>query len=205
MGPQRIQLSRAKGWRMPLGAVKVDRTTRWGNPFNLKAPEHCWTAVAHGFRGDPAGRQACSVALFEAWILRGAEAEVSECGLYTEKDGESVPIAVGPTIKVGAPPSLDDLRAELGGKDLACWCKPGQPCHAEVLLRLANEGHKISGTAGYGQLAQPSVALKEAAAVGDASATIEPSPSHAEPCQRRDGGTQTDGYGQLGQRAKRLK
>lgn len=31
--PRRIQLSRAKGWRMPPGAVKVDRSTQWGNPF----------------------------------------------------------------------------------------------------------------------------------------------------------------------------
>lgn len=34
------------------------------------------------------------------------------------------------------------LQAEaimlLHGKDLACWCKPGEPCHADVLLRLAN-------------------------------------------------------------------
>jgi len=27
---------------------------------------------------------------------------------------------------------------ELRGKDLACWCKPGNPCHADVLLELAN-------------------------------------------------------------------
>lgn len=33
--PQRIQLRRAKGWRMPADAVKVDRTTRWGNPFKI--------------------------------------------------------------------------------------------------------------------------------------------------------------------------
>jgi hypothetical protein len=25
----------------------------------------------------------------------------------------------------------------LRGKNLACWCKPGQPCHADVLLKLA--------------------------------------------------------------------
>lgn len=31
--PTRIRLSRAKGWRMPEGAVKVDRSTLWGNPF----------------------------------------------------------------------------------------------------------------------------------------------------------------------------
>jgi hypothetical protein len=28
--------------------------------------------------------------------------------------------------------------AELLGKDLACWCPLGQPCHADVLLELAN-------------------------------------------------------------------
>lgn len=29
----RVQLSRAKGWRMPPNTVKVDRSTKWGNPF----------------------------------------------------------------------------------------------------------------------------------------------------------------------------
>lgn len=27
---------------------------------------------------------------------------------------------------------------ELRGKDLACWCSQDQPCHADVLLELAN-------------------------------------------------------------------
>lgn len=31
--PERIQLSRCKDWRMPENTVKVDRTTKWGNPF----------------------------------------------------------------------------------------------------------------------------------------------------------------------------
>jgi uncharacterized protein DUF4326 len=30
--PQRVQLRRTKGWRMPANTVRVDRTTRWGNP-----------------------------------------------------------------------------------------------------------------------------------------------------------------------------
>jgi hypothetical protein len=30
------------------------------------------------------------------------------------------------------------VRAELAGKSLACWCKVGQSCHADVLLRWAN-------------------------------------------------------------------
>lgn len=29
--------------------------------------------------------------------------------------------------------------AELRGKDLACWCPLDQPCHADVLLKIANE------------------------------------------------------------------
>ena len=31
-GPRRVQLRRSKGWTMPPDTVKVDRTTRWGNP-----------------------------------------------------------------------------------------------------------------------------------------------------------------------------
>ncbi len=32
-----------------------------------------------------------------------------------------------------------DAAVELRGKNLACWCKPGQPCHADVLLEIANK------------------------------------------------------------------
>lgn len=28
--------------------------------------------------------------------------------------------------------------APLRGKNLACWCKAGDPCHADVLLEIAN-------------------------------------------------------------------
>ena len=31
-----------------------------------------------------------------------------------------------------------DRLPELRGKNLACWCKPGSPCHADVLLEIAN-------------------------------------------------------------------
>jgi hypothetical protein len=29
-------------------------------------------------------------------------------------------------------------REELAGRDLACWCPLDQPCHADVLLEIAN-------------------------------------------------------------------
>ena len=34
--PQCIQLHRTKGWRMPPNTRKVDRSTRFGNPFEGK-------------------------------------------------------------------------------------------------------------------------------------------------------------------------
>lgn len=30
------------------------------------------------------------------------------------------------------------LLEPLKGKDLACWCPVGEPCHADMLLELAN-------------------------------------------------------------------
>ena len=32
----------------------------------------------------------------------------------------------------------DTIKKELRGKNLACWCKPGEACHADVLLEIAN-------------------------------------------------------------------
>lgn len=36
------------------------------------------------------------------------------------------------------PAMVRRVRQELAGKDLACWCPTGQPCHADVLLAVAN-------------------------------------------------------------------
>jgi len=33
---------------------------------------------------------------------------------------------------------LSDDLCELRGKDLVCWCPLDQPCHADILLDLAN-------------------------------------------------------------------
>ena len=34
--------------------------------------------------------------------------------------------------------SIEDVERELGGRDLACYCPLDEPCHADVLLELAN-------------------------------------------------------------------
>ncbi|MEV0646050.1 DUF4326 domain-containing protein [Phytomonospora sp. NPDC050363] len=34
----------------------------------------------------------------------------------------------------------EQIRSDLGGRDLACWCPLDQPCHADVLLEIAAGG-----------------------------------------------------------------
>ena len=116
--PARIQLSRKKGWRLPASAVKVDRTTKFGNPFKAIDP-----------KDESAVRK--SVAYFEEWLTKGEGS--FECGPGTGVTMVRIPAWYEPG-------ELRKMLPQLKGKDLACWCKLGAPCHAEVLLRLANGG-----------------------------------------------------------------
>jgi hypothetical protein len=34
---------------------------------------------------------------------------------------------------------MDYIKSQLKGKNLACWCPLNQPCHADILLKIANE------------------------------------------------------------------
>lgn len=101
--PIRIQLKRIKGWRLPHGAIIVDRRTKWGNPWCKDHPD-----VRHA--DDP---QAEAVRRYEAAI-------------YDQPADFYVPTPA-------------EIKRDLRGRDLACWCEPGRPCHADVLLRIANE------------------------------------------------------------------
>lgn len=115
--PIRIQLSRKKGWKMPPNTVKVDRTTKWGNPFPVTAKQDTKTVVR----------------VFNA-IMRGSQAKVYDS--CKDENGESNPLG-GLQLLLWRNTTLKALP-ELRGKNLACWCKPGDPCHADVLLKLAN-------------------------------------------------------------------
>lgn len=136
--PERIQLRRTKGWRMPPNTVKVDRSTRWGNPFNFKGSDHCWIALSFGCRGDAAGRQEASVKAFREWVSDKSGRRVISWELQPSLKSGDRSLPLGPKVEAGEAPSRDDIREVLGGKNLACWCRPGQPCHADVLLEIAN-------------------------------------------------------------------
>lgn len=107
--PVRIQLSRRKGWRMPENTVKVTRPGPWGNPFVVSEKAKPGNHVG--------GAEYIAVPTVDDAVACFRE-------MFTHP-GERA----------------DWLRAhlsELRGKNLACWCAIGSPCHAEVLLELAN-------------------------------------------------------------------
>jgi len=117
MRPQRLQLSRHAGYSLQaasqalngLPGKRVTRPGRWGNPFSIAE-----TAAAYGLDAEAA--QAKAVALCAEWLRGTLDANLSR----------------------GPPPSRDEIRMALGGHNLACWCRPGTPCHADILLTLAN-------------------------------------------------------------------
>ena len=112
--PQRLKRERTKGWRKPDNCVIVDRTSKWGNPFKVS---ECREA---GFKGTDAELAARCVSAFSVWLgplwrnnWNGKESEAARTAILD---------------------NLSDLR----GKNLVCWCELDQPCHADVLLELAN-------------------------------------------------------------------
>ena len=138
--PERLRLSRAKGWRLPEGAVVVTRGPgrRWGNPFDFRSPDHAFTAVALGCRGDPAGRRAASVVAFRRWVTPIPQGRLVHEEFQVGFEGKGRFVGIAPRVTAGEPPTLDEIREHLRGHDLACWCNFDGPCHASVLLELAN-------------------------------------------------------------------
>jgi len=136
--PVRIQLSRRKGWRMPPGTMKVDRTTALGNPFT---PFGCAEA---GYIGTAKALAQRCVEAFRVWADT----------LYWRNNWD------GPESEAARTKLLARLP-DAKGKDLACWChlcpahKDGKPmgtqcpdcapCHADVLLELANASPPQNG------------------------------------------------------------
>lgn len=115
--PRRMLLSRHAGFNLQaeseklngLPARRVTRPGPWGNPFTIDD-------MMKRYRLDRDEAQKKAVALCGEW-LRGT---------------------LDPRLSPGKPPSHADIKRELKGYNLACWCKPGSPCHSEVLLEIAN-------------------------------------------------------------------
>lgn len=107
--PVRIQRQRTKGWRMPPNTVYVGRPGKWGNPYKTGDYKHT-----------------CFISGEETVLFRDADDVVEE---YREHIEAMVYCYADPRYPI----------EELRGKDLACWCALDQPCHADVLLEIANK------------------------------------------------------------------
>lgn len=114
MPPRRIQLRRTKGWRKPDGVIVVARPTRWGNPFTIGA------CIDAGYADTVGQARRVVVEAFRSWL-----------------NGDRWAAGSSPDWEERRLRMLDGLH-DLAGQDLACWCPLDQPCHADVLLELAN-------------------------------------------------------------------
>lgn len=115
--PARIQLRRAAGWRKPANAIVVSRPSKWGNPFRI---------VRDSSR--------------DCWLVNDSGGEVA---VFATSD-EARDYAVQRYRESLTPNQIERARTELRGHDLACWCplfdeqNRRVPCHADVLLEIAN-------------------------------------------------------------------
>ena len=122
--PMRIQPKRTKGWQKPEGAVYVGRGSPFGNPV---------VCTPHGCEVKPCGccdPYRCCVKVFREFITSGIERRDSHTGSF----------AIMLDAMSGYPYRNEMVRRlpDLRGKDLMCWCPLDKPCHADVLLELAN-------------------------------------------------------------------
>jgi hypothetical protein len=107
--PKRVWFPRGvKGWRKPPNVVMVTRATRWGNPF-VVAP-----SLAPGSSMHRSRRIYTAVPTAEDAVRRFRE------------------------YMAASPDRQAEARRDLRGIDLACNCQLDQPCHADVLLAIAN-------------------------------------------------------------------
>jgi len=113
---RRIQRKRTKGWRMPLNTVYVGRPTKWGNPYR-------------------AGDWYIDLFVGQHNVINPEYA----VKLYRAIFRQDIPL---PYISAETDARVEKIRkqdvSELKSRNLACWCPLDQPCHADVLLEIAN-------------------------------------------------------------------
>ena len=120
--PVRLQRKRTKGFKLvspnELPIVYVGRGTRFGNPFRLDADGFIENYTRWGQWENWSYSNNFSikdvVELYEQWV-----------------DGQLR------NNRLPLPPKWSDI-SNLKGKNLSCFCPLSEPCHADILLRLAN-------------------------------------------------------------------
>ena len=137
--PQRIQRKRSKGWKMPEGAVYVGRPTLLGNPFRVIRSTCCPTV-------DVVDDNGMTYVIDHEWSHANGWSDLNRPGAWKWAQGEAVRLFSADLTYWWGGRLLNDERLRdavnaIRGKDLACWRPLDQPCHADVLLEIANGGN----------------------------------------------------------------
>lgn len=119
--PVRVQQRRTRGWRKPENTVSVARPSIWGNH---------WIVVR-----DKSGErwQANLAGVFDPNAAYAA----------TREAAARLAVHQYRRMLLAVPPDEQDW-ATIRGKNLMCFCPLDQPCHADVLLELANQDSAIA-------------------------------------------------------------
>ncbi len=117
--PNRVQQRHYRGYRLPPETVSVARPTKWANPWIVR-----WGIAEAGAAST--------------WHVRHHDTR-DVAGPYPDQAAAAKAAANLYRVHLGENPDLATASVlELAGKDLACNCHPDWPCHADILLEVAN-------------------------------------------------------------------
>lgn len=133
MQPIRVQRKRTKGFKLPPNTVSVARPGKWGNFLKCENEEIIYINARHRRKHFAPWAALCvgntekMLEIYEAVFNR----DYDYLNLISRPDiASDLQFWVNKTIDL----DLNELR----DKNLACFCKLENKCHADVLLRLAN-------------------------------------------------------------------
>ena len=136
--PERITLSRTKGFRRPEGTIQVDRATIFANPWQVGDPGIWWKPFESkagweaGYKVDYLITRSDAVTFYREW-LDGRFLPPCLPEVLNLKGQESLARAMGKRRAL-----ILSRLSTLRGHPLGCRCAQDTPCHADVLLELAN-------------------------------------------------------------------
>ena len=94
---------------MPPNTINVTRPSKWGNPY----------------------RVGCLIEVKEFYIF--GRIKVKNALIRLENIDDVMVLT-----KEWAEENAKEIQKNLRGKNLACWCPLDAPCHADILLEIAN-------------------------------------------------------------------
>jgi hypothetical protein len=129
--PIRIERSRKHKQITPNGLpiVYVGRPSVWGNPFRIGG-YYQMGDIKIGVKPPLPGFNFIYLETLYEKDLSGSEEK-------PENNEECVSL-YRRYIKISGESFVKKIKEKLKGKNLSCWCKLGEACHADVLLEIAN-------------------------------------------------------------------